>query len=103
MTIETFLSSCDSDTPPSPLSPRLKALWLDKRGEWEMAHAEIKDGTDPGSAAIHAYLHRKEGDLWNARYWYNQARRRPFEGSLEQEWSALAEEFCSLSTQALSA
>ncbi len=103
MTIETFLASCDFNTALSPLSPPLKALWLDKRGEWEMAHAEIQDESDPGSAAIHAYLHRKEGDLWNARYWYNQAGRKPFTGSLDQEWRALAEEFCSASTQALSA
>jgi hypothetical protein len=103
MTIEAFLSLCDSDSLPSALPPLLKALWLDKRGEWEMAHAEIQDGSDRGSAAIHAYLHRKEGDLWNARYWYNQAKRRPFDGSFEQEWRDLAEEFCSVSNRALSA
>jgi hypothetical protein len=103
MTIEAFLSFCDSDTLPNALTPLLKALWLDRRGEWERAHAEIQDGSDPQSAAIHAYLHRKEGDHWNARYWYNQAKRRPFDGSFEKEWRDLAEEFCSVSTQALSA
>ena len=33
---------------------------------------------------------RKEGDLDNARYWYRQAGRPPFEGSLADEWSTLA-------------
>lgn len=41
---------------------------------------------------MHAYLHRKEGDIGNARYWYNQARRPMFQGSLLQEWEAIASE-----------
>ena len=45
---------------------------------------------DADGARIHAYLHRKEGDPDNARYWYRQAGRAPFEGSLADEWSALA-------------
>jgi hypothetical protein len=44
------------------------------------------------AAAVHAYLHRKEPDLANARYWYNRADRVPATGSLDSEWAALAEE-----------
>lgn len=98
MTLEKFLSICESDSAPSNLAPSnlaspLKALWYDRRGEWDSAHKEIQDDEDQHSAAVHAYLHRKEGDLPNARYWYNTAHRKPFIGSLDQEWQALAAEF----------
>lgn len=93
MTLETFLQLCDDGAPIGETSPLLRALWLDRQGDWNGAHEAIQDGTDRKSAAIHAYLHRKEGDLWNARYWYNTAGRKPFPGSLEEEWRALAEEF----------
>jgi hypothetical protein len=58
---------------PGPLpdwDEALQALWWDARGEWERAHAlaQINEG-DPRSAWVHAYLHRKEGDLSNAAYW----------------------------------
>jgi len=43
-------------------------------------------------AAVHAYLHRKEGDLSNAGYWYARAGRAMPVGTLEAEWRALAEE-----------
>lgn len=46
------------------------------------------------AAAVHAYLHRKEGDIWNANYWYRTAGRKPFAGSLEEEWQALVDEEC---------
>jgi hypothetical protein len=45
------------------------------------------------AARIHAYLHRKEGDNWNSRYWYRQAGAMfPAGMSLEEEWDALARE-----------
>jgi hypothetical protein len=53
----------------------------------------VQEEQDKKSAAVHAYLHRKEGDLWNARYWYTTAGRKPFSGSLEEEWEALVREF----------
>jgi hypothetical protein len=33
-----------------------------------------------------AYLHRKEGDVSNARYWYRQAGQQPATDTLESEW-----------------
>ena len=45
------------------------------------------------AAWVHAYLHRVEGDLGNAGYWYRQAGRAPFDGTLDDEWTALAREF----------
>ena len=62
-------------------------------GEWDRAHdlAQSMGGTD--GARLHAYLHRVEGDLPNARYWYRHAGESPFDGSLEQEWRALVERY----------
>ena len=64
---------------PAGLSIHLKALWYDGIGDWKTAHDLIDRLTDQQSAHIHAYLHRKEGDIWNADYWYKRAsfvRRR---------------------------
>jgi hypothetical protein len=74
---------------PGPLpdwDEALQALWWDARGEWERAHAlaQINEG-DPRSAWVHAYLHRKEGDLSNAAYWYRRAGRSMATGPLETE------------------
>jgi hypothetical protein len=79
--------------PPPGLSGPLRALWWDARGDWDRAHAAAQDGEDADSAWVHAYLHRKEGDLANADYWYRRAgRNRPAE-TLEAEWAAIAATF----------
>jgi hypothetical protein len=90
--LDDFLAACDSPHEPAGVSSYLKALWFDRQGDWESAHEEIQDNTDKLSAAIHAYLHRKEGDISNARYWYATAGRPAYKGSLDDEWHALAEE-----------
>jgi hypothetical protein len=41
--------------------------------------------------AVHAYLHRKEGEMWNAEYWYRRAGVRFRRETLEAEWAALVE------------
>ncbi|MEO0338421.1 MAG: hypothetical protein AAF242_04330 [Bacteroidota bacterium] len=66
-----------------------QALQHDKQGDWHNAHDLIDQLTDLRSAHIHAYLHRKEGDDWNAKYWYNRAGKPFYQGSLEQEWEEL--------------
>jgi hypothetical protein len=78
--------------PPEAASLALQALWWDARGDWDRAHECAQ--TDPGrlGAAVHAYLHRKEPDPGNARYWYARAGRQPAVVSLAQEWEALATE-----------
>jgi hypothetical protein len=43
------------------------------------------------AAWVHAYLHRVEGDLDNAGYWYRQARRPAASGPLPAEWDAIAD------------
>lgn len=92
MNLDDFLAACDAPSEPAGISSHLKALWFDRQGDWDSAHEEIQDNTDKLSAAIHAYLHRKEGDISNARYWYATAGRQVYRGSLEDEWNALAEE-----------
>lgn len=70
-------------------SPNLKALYWDKQGEWSKAHSFIEDSSTADAAWIHAYLHRKEGDEWNAGYWYKRAGKEMFKGSLDEEWELL--------------
>lgn len=92
MTLKEFIESVDEDSPPAGLPQTLTALWWDRKGEWAHAHSEAQNIHDSTGSRIHAYLHRKEGDLGNADYWYARAgRRRPAVG-LEEEWRGLAEE-----------
>lgn len=68
----------------------LHALWHEAHGDWERAHS-ITQGIESSDAAwVHAYLHRKEGDTFNAGYWYRRAGRSAFTGSLHAEWTELA-------------
>lgn len=78
--------------PPEGLSLAAQALWWDGQGDWARAHVCAQEQDDAAGAAVHAYLHRKEGDLANARYWYSRAGRPVFEGTLGEEWAALSEE-----------
>ncbi len=74
----------------APTSPPLRALWLDAKGDWDGAHKCVDQLSDPDSMWVHAYLHRKEGDLSNAGYWYRRAGREPHKGALEAEWREIA-------------
>jgi hypothetical protein len=76
--------------PPRELSPPLTALWHDARDEWDAAHQVAQELDDGTGAWIHAYLHRKEGDLDNAAYWYRRAGRPVASDSLDAEWERLA-------------
>jgi hypothetical protein len=88
-----FRDSLAADAPPEGLRLALRGLWWDAKGDWDRAHACAMEQDDAEGAALHAYLHRREGDLPNARYWYARARRPAAEGSLDAEWEALAAEF----------
>lgn len=78
---------------PTKLPLYLQALWYDGIGDWKTAHDLIDQLTDPRSAHIHAYLHRKEGDIWNANYWYKRAGKSSAQVSLNQEWEMLVNEY----------
>jgi hypothetical protein len=89
MTFDAFRDSLRGTEPPE-LGPALRALWWDGKGDWDRAHdaaQEAGGGTD--ADRVHAYLHRKEGDLANARYWYSRVRSAMPAGSLDEEWSEL--------------
>jgi hypothetical protein len=94
ITLEAFRGSLAADAPPAGLPPPLQALWWLGRDDWDRAHkvAQAHEG-DADCDRVHAHLHRQEGDLSNAGYWYRRAGRAMPECSLAQEWEALAAEF----------
>ena len=79
----------DLPAAPSGSPPALVALWQDVREGWTQAHDTLQDDQTPEGAWVHAYLHRKEGDLPNAHYWYRRAGKPVFVGSLDDEWANL--------------
>lgn len=90
MTPADFKNSTAGDKPPTDLTPPLEGLWWAAKGDWDKAHKIVQDIETADAAWVHAYLHRVEGDLPNARYWYGQARREPASGALETEWADIA-------------
>lgn len=91
MTREAFEASLTGALPPAGLPPLLEALWYDARGDWKHAHDIAQDIHTENGAWIHAYLHRKEGDLGNAAYWYRRANRPLPAKSLEEESKQITE------------
>ena len=91
MDFDEFQQFLASGTPPARMSRLLQALWHDGAGEWARAHEIVQTQQGRTAAAIHAYLHRKEGDLSNADYWYGRAGSGRPRSSLEKEWRALVE------------
>jgi hypothetical protein len=92
MTFEEFKESLKSAEPPAGTPELLCAMWHEARGDWDRAHRVAQDiGTTDGSR-VHAYLHRKEGDADNARYWYSRAGRQECRDPLEREWEQLTRE-----------
>jgi len=84
-----FKSSLSNAKPADGLKPPLAALWWVAKGDWDAAHKIVQDESDANSAWVHAYLHRVEGDLSNAGYWYRQAGQAVAQGSLEAEWERI--------------
>lgn len=64
-------------------------MWHDARDDWEAAHRIVQDDESRDAAWVHAYLHRREGDISNARYWYARAAKSEYRGSLEEEWKEI--------------
>lgn len=79
-----------ADAPPATGLPSLDALWWAAKGDWERAHAIVQDEGGRDAAWVHAYLHRVEGDLGNAAYWYRQAGKTVASGPLDVEWEIIA-------------
>jgi hypothetical protein len=94
MTIQEFKNTLHSEYPPQDISEIALALWYDAKDDWESAHniAQSQEGVHDYDL-LHAYLHRKEGDIWNARYWYNRAKSAVPNVSLEMEWEMILNTF----------
>jgi hypothetical protein len=89
MDCDAFRNSILEENPPLGIGEPLAALWWDAKGDWARAHALVDELETPDGMAVHAYLHRKEGEQWNADYWYRRAGRRFHRERLEEEWTAL--------------
>lgn len=85
-----FKKTLSAPKPPADLAPPLTALWWEAKGDWAKAHEVAQEHEhDKACAWVHAYLHRVEGDLANAGYWYRQAGHPPATGALKTEWDAI--------------
>lgn len=93
MTYQEFTESLKNDKPDAALSPILAALWHYAKGDWVAAHnvAQSREGTQDYDR-LHAYLHRVEGDIGNAKYWYRRAGSTMPSGTLQEEWESLVRE-----------
>jgi hypothetical protein len=87
--IADFKSTLMNTAPEAGLPPPLTALWWAAKGDWDAAHKIVQDESDANSAWVHAYLHRVEGDLSNASYWYRQAGQPVAKDTLESEWERI--------------
>lgn len=76
MKLISFKQSLTENHPPENLSGYLKALWHEAKGNWDNAHNIVQNLEDKNASWIHAYLHRKEGDIGNADYWYRRAGKK---------------------------
>jgi len=93
--LEQFKESIKPNTSPDAgLSLELKAMWYEKAGNWDKAHDLCNEIGGKRGDWVHAYLHRVEGDQWNAGYWYDRAgEKMPAHISLEQEWDDMVSQF----------
>ena len=90
ITFEEFLKMKDEGSSPDDIPSLLQALLLDAAGDWKNAHVIAQNEHNKDGSWVHAYLHRKEGDLGNASYWYNNAGKSMPDMSLEEEAEYIA-------------
>ena len=90
MNLKEFKTSIAEREPPFESAP-LAALWWDAKGDWTRAHALVDELETTDAMAVHAYLHRKDGQAANANYWYQRAGRDFYRPALEAEWQTLVE------------
>src|SRR5688500_20395268 len=95
MMLENLKSSIGKKIPTENLKQQLLTLWYDAKCDWEKSHKLVSDINSKEASLIHAYLHRKEGDLGNAEYWYRRAATDCKNISLKEEWDFLVKNLCS--------
>ncbi len=86
MTYDEFILTVENDELPHALPLYMQALWYDAKNNWSKAHSLIDSLDDKNSCWVHAYLHRKEGDISNADYWYRRAHKQRPSENLQEEW-----------------
>jgi hypothetical protein len=99
MTLAEFKRSLAGRKPPADISPALAALWWAGKDDWDTAHRIVMDEGGADCARVHAYLHRVEDDLENARYWYRRAKIPASTEPLQTEWTDIARDLISGETQ----
>jgi hypothetical protein len=88
--VAAFKESLLDDAPAANLGPAIAALWWAAKGDWNEAHHIAQDEETADAAWVHAYLHRVEGDIGNASYWYRQAGKPVATDTLDAEWEQIA-------------
>lgn len=86
-----FIYSLELNNPYQIWPEALIALWHDAKGDWESSHNIAQNIHNHLGSWVHAYLHRKEGDEWNAGYWYRQANRPFPTQTLDEEFKQIVE------------
>ena len=90
MNAAAFRDSLTRAAPPDDVAGPLAGLWWAAKGDWDKAHKIVQDDESAEAAWVHAYLHRVEGDLPNAHYWYRRAGEPVATNALEEEWNTIA-------------
>lgn len=93
MTLQEFTTSLELAQPPENISDILKALWYAGKNNWDAAHDTAQEIKTKDGSWIHAYLHRVEGDLGNASYWYRLASKPVPSISLKEELKEITRSF----------
>lgn len=91
MDAAAFRLSLERSDPPPELSVPAQALWWEAKGDWARAHSLVDSLETADGMAVHAYLHRKEGEDSNADYWYRRAGRGFHRAALDDEWNELVD------------
>jgi hypothetical protein len=91
MNLDEFRATLSGTEPPA-VAPLLRAMWYAANGKWDEAHGIAQEINDRYGAWVHAHLHRVEGDLGNARYWYKHAAQAEATDSIQAEWERIAAE-----------
>jgi len=87
---EELLNWKEAGSFPEDIPPLLQALLLESTGDWVNAHKIAQNEPSSDGSWVHAYLHRVEGDLGNASYWYRSAGRSMPDISQDEEWEYIA-------------
>lgn len=90
MLYKEFKESLAATEQPAGMGALQSGLWHAAKGNWEAAHQVAQDHEgERDFDRLHAYLHRVEGDSWNADYWYRRAGTTMPAQSPEEELESL--------------